>query len=136
MWWMSIEVLNGRFPAGAWKDAHGPFLVEAALTHGAREWSWFERDWGLVLEVAFADEAAWARFRGLPAVQAALDAVPDPVNGILIYPGRGGSSGRVVPRRPLPNAGAGAAALPIPVEELLPLPAVDPRQSRSDLILL
>ena len=32
MWW-SIEVLNGEaFPATRWQDAHGPFLVEAALT--------------------------------------------------------------------------------------------------------
>jgi len=134
MWWMSIEVLNGAIPATRWKDAHGRFLVEAAVTHGARDWSWFLRDWGVILEVAFADEADWARFRELPAVQAALDAVPDPVNGLLIYPGRGGGSGRVVPRRPRPRAGAGAAALPTPVEQLPPLPAADPRQSPDDLL--
>jgi len=52
-------------------------------------------------------------------VQAALDAVPDPVSGLIVYKGRGGSAGRLRPRRPRPLAGAGAVALPIPVEELL-----------------
>jgi hypothetical protein len=55
-------------------------------------------------------------FRALPAVRAALDAVPDPVNGLLIYRGRGGSAGRPVPRKPRPLAGAGAVALPEPTE--------------------
>jgi hypothetical protein len=134
MWWMSIEVLNGAFPATRWKDAHGAFLVEAALTHGARGWFWLQRDWGVVLEIQFRDEADWARFREVPAIQAALDAVPDPVNGLLIYPGRGGSSGRVEPRRPKPRAGAGAAALPVPVEQLPPPPPTDPRQQPDDLL--
>ena len=44
-----------------------------------------------------------------------FDATPDPVNGVLIYPGRGGSSGRVKPRVPLPIVVAGAA--PVPHEE-------------------
>jgi len=134
MWWMSIEVLNGELPAARWKDAHGPFLTEAALTHGAVGWSWLHRDWGVILEIEFATEADWDRFRALPAVQAALDAVPDPANGLLVYPGRGGSSGRVVPRRPRPRAGGGAAALPIPVEQPLPLPAADPRRSVDELL--
>ena len=134
MWWMSIEVLNGEFPATRWKDAHGPFLIEAALTNGARDWHWLQRDWGVVLEVAFAEEADWSRYRRIPAVQAALDAVPDPVNGLLIYPGRGGNSGRVVPRRPKPQAGAGAAALPTPVEQLPPIPVAYPRQAPDDLL--
>jgi hypothetical protein len=134
MWWMSIEVLNGAFPATRWQDAHGSFLVEAALTHGAENWSWLARDWGVVFEVAFPDEAAWARFRDLPAIQAALDAVPDPVNGLLIYPGRGGSSGRVVPRHPKPRAGAGAVAMPLPDELWPPVPAPDPRYPAGDMI--
>jgi hypothetical protein len=134
MWWRSIEVLNGAFPATRWQDAHGPFLVEAALTHGAENWSWLSRDWGVVFEVSFPDEAAWSRFRDLPAIQAALDAVPDPVNGLLIYPGRGGSSGRVVPRNPKPRAGAGAAALPLPEADQPPLPAPDPRYPAGDLV--
>jgi hypothetical protein len=134
MWWMSIEVLNGAFPATRWQDAHGPFLIEAAITHGARNWSWLSHDWGVVFEAEFPDEAAWARFRGLPAVQAALDAVPDPVNGLLIYPGRGGSSGRVVPRRPKPIAGSGAAARPLPQDDLPPPVMPDPRHPAGDLI--
>jgi hypothetical protein len=50
-------------------------------------------------------------------VQAALDAVPDPVNGLLVYRGRGGGAGSVSPRRPRPGAGAGAMALPEPGDE-------------------
>jgi hypothetical protein len=117
MYWMSIEVLNGAFPATRWQDAHDQYLIEAALTHGATNWSWLVRDWGLIFEVEFADEDAWLRFRGLPAVQAALDAVPDPVNGLLIYPGRGGGAGATAPRRPRPAAGAGMVALPEPGDD-------------------
>jgi hypothetical protein len=131
---MSIEVLNGAFPASRWQDAHGPFLVEAALSNGAQNWSWVSRDWGLVFQVEFTDEAGWERFRALPAIQAALDAVPDPLNGLLIYPGRGGSAGRVQPRRPSPRAGTGAAAMPIPVEPPPPLANPDPRIPAGDLI--
>jgi hypothetical protein len=76
----------------------------------------------VLLEIAFASDERWQMFRDLPVVRAALDAVPDPVNGLLIYPGRGGSSGRVQPRRPKPVAGAGAA--PLPVEEVPPIHAV------------
>jgi hypothetical protein len=68
----------------------------------------------VVLEVAFPDEARWEAFRDLPATRAALDAVPDPVNGLLVHRGRGGSSGARSPRRPRPLAGAGAVALPEP----------------------
>lgn len=135
MYWMSIEVLNGAFPATRWQDAHDQYLIEAALTNGATNWSWLVRDWGLVFELEFADEDAWLGFRGLPAVQAALDAVPDPVNGLLIYPGRGGSSGRVVPRHPKPRAGSGAAALPLPAEIMPPVAPPDPRWPAGDLIV-
>ena len=45
---------------------------------------------------------------------AALDAVPDPINGLMIYPGRGGSSGARVPQ-PAARAVAGAGAAPIRV---------------------
>ncbi|HEY6748933.1 MAG TPA: hypothetical protein VI357_24850 [Mycobacteriales bacterium] len=86
-----------------------------------------------MFEVEFDDEDAWEAFRRLPAVQAALDAVPDPVQGLLIYPGRGGSSGRVAPRVTSPILGAGAAALPIPPDDILPGPAADPRSTQADL---
>src|SRR5437763_1668337 len=110
----TIEVSHGPvISAGRWRDAHGEALVEAALSHGVQEWAWVVRDWGVLLEVGFNDEADWLRFRATAAVSAALDAVPDPVNGLLVYSGRGGSSGAPVPRRPRRPLGAGAAALPI-----------------------
>ncbi len=110
--WWSIEVLDGAFPAARWKDAHSAALIEAALSHGARDWGWSEHRWGVVFEVAWADSDQWASFRALPAVTAALDAVPNPVHGLLIYQGRGGSSASGQPRRPRPQPAAGAAELP------------------------
>jgi hypothetical protein len=124
LYWWSIEVLDG--PAGSargWQDAHGGALTEAAITNGAYDWQWHTHSWGVLLEIAFASDERWQMFRNLPAVRAALDAVPDPVNGLLIYPGRGGSAGSVHPRRPKPIAGAGAAA--IPIEDAPPLKAVE-----------
>jgi len=114
----TIEVLDGQFSASWWAQSHREALVEAAITQRAQDWQWVYRDWGVVFEVAFADEADWLRFRATPAVQAALDAAPDPVNGVHTYRGRGGSSGVGEPTRPLPRAGAGAAALPEPAPEL------------------
>ena len=114
LYWWSIEVLDGATQSAArWQDAHGNALTEAAITHGAFEWHWHEHSWGVLFEIAFRSDEHWSLFRELPGVRAALDAVPDPVNGLMVYPGRGGSSGRVQPRRPRPIAGAGAAALPI-----------------------
>jgi len=112
-YWWSIEVLDG--PSGsarAWQDAHGRALTEAAITNGAYDWHWHTHSWGVLFEIAFASDERWPAYRELPAVKAALDAVPDPVNGLLVYPGRGGSAGSVKPRRPRPVAGAGAAPLP------------------------
>jgi hypothetical protein len=117
--WWSIEILDGRFSAELWYDAHGPALVEAALTNGAVDWSVHRHPWGLVFEVRFRDDDAWTSFRHLPGVRAALDAVPDPVSGLLIYRGRGGTAAAGEPRRPRPTLGAGAASLPEPVEPLL-----------------
>jgi len=70
-----------------------------------------------VFEVEFGTDAEWEAFRTLPMVQAALDAVPDPVNGLIVYRGRGGGAGSVSPRRPRPSAGAGAISLPEPGAE-------------------
>ena len=114
LYWWSIEVLDGSLSADRWRDAYGNALVEAAITHGAYEWEWHPHAWGVLFEIAFRSEDRFETYRNLPGVRAALDAVPDPVNGLLVYPGRGGSSGRVQPRRPYPVAGAGAAALPLP----------------------
>jgi hypothetical protein len=110
----TIEVLDGQFSADVWSESHREHLVEAAVTHGAKDWRWVRRDWGLVLEVEFDDVDDWVRFRATPAVTAALDAVPDPVNGLFIYLGPGGSSGKRARRRPKPRPAAGAAEIPTP----------------------
>ncbi len=115
--WLSIEIFDGEFPASSWRRAHGDNLTEAAVTNGVLRWEWHEHRWGVVIELEFTDEDNCDRFRELPAVVAALDAVPDPVNGLLVYPGRGGGSGARVPRRPRPLPMAGAAARPEPREE-------------------
>ena len=112
--WWSIEVFHGEFRASRWQDSYSTSLIESAISHGAIEWAWNGHRHGVVFEVCFADEARWEAFRALPAVRAALDAVPDPVNGLLIYRGRGGGSGAGRPRRPRPHAGAGARQLPEP----------------------
>jgi hypothetical protein len=110
--WWSIEVRDGVLPARHWAHGYGEALVEAALTHGVRDFHWSNEPFGVVLELGFAEVDDWDRFRGLPLVTAALDAVPDPVGGLYVYPGRGGSSGATLPRRGPRPCGAGAAPLP------------------------
>jgi hypothetical protein len=112
--WYSIEVFDGGTPASVWAEAYQDVLIETAITHGATDWSWHRHTWGVVFEVSFADESAWESFTGLSAVTAALDAVPDPVTGLIVYRGRGGSSGATFPRKPRPLVGSGSAALPLP----------------------
>jgi hypothetical protein len=113
LFWWSVEVLDGPdAPAWHWREGHERALTEAAITHGAYDWQWHRHTWGVLFEVAFASDERWQLYRDLPAVQAALDAVPDPVNGLIVYPGRGGSTGSRRPRRPVPTAGGGAAELP------------------------
>jgi hypothetical protein len=115
--WWSIEVLHGEFSAFQWESAYSSELIEAALTNGARDATWHVDTWGVAFEVCFEDAGQWQAFRSLPAVRAALDAVPDPVNGLLIYRGRGGSSAAGKPRKPRPAPSAAAAALPEPEPE-------------------
>ena len=110
--WLTFEVFDGEVPASGWRRAHEDDLVEAAVTNGASFWDWHTTRWGVVLELAFADDDRLERFRDLPAVRAALDAVPDRVHGLLVYRGRGGGAGDLVPRRPRPAPVAGAAPLP------------------------
>jgi hypothetical protein len=112
--WNSIEVFDGATSASVWAEAYQDMLIETAITHGASDWSWHRHTWGVVFEVSFADEATWEAFTSLPAVAAALDAVPDPVTGLIVYRGRGGSSGSPFPRKPKPLSGSGSAALPLP----------------------
>ncbi len=127
LFWWSIEVLDRpSWPARAWRDALGGALTEAAVTNGAYDWQWHTHTWGVLFEIAFASDERWTIYRDLPAVRAALDAVPDPINGLMIYPGRGGSSGRTQPRRPRPIAGAGAA--PLPEDDAPPIWAVEEGQ--------
>lgn len=117
--WFSVEVFDGSAPASAWAEAYQDALVEAALSHGAKDWSWHRHTWGVVFEVCFDDESAWDSYLALPSVVAALDAVPDPLTGLIVYRGRGGGSGAPFPRRPRPLVGSGSAALPIPWEPIV-----------------
>jgi hypothetical protein len=111
---LTIEVFDGAVPASAWRRGHEDALVEAALTHGASSWEWHVTRWGVVLELLFDDDGRLERFRGLPVVRAVLDAVPDRTAGLLVYRGRGGGAGALVPRRPRPAPVGGAASLPVP----------------------
>ena len=112
--WLSIEVQDGDVPAGLWRTGRGDALTETALTNGATEWKWHTPTWGVILEIAFRDGAARTAFLALPAVHAALDAVPDPIHGLYVYPGRGGGAAfrARAPRRPAPPAGAAAVEEP------------------------
>jgi hypothetical protein len=114
--WYSIEVFDGASSAGLWAEAHGDPILESALLAGAKDWSWQHHSWGVILEVEFIDAKGWDAWRALPHVQAALDAVPDPISGLIVYRGRGGSAGTSRRRRPRPMAGGGSAALPLPWE--------------------
>jgi hypothetical protein len=116
--WFSIEVTNGSSSARLWAESSLDLLVDEALTGGASDWTIDYLSWGCVLEIEFPDEAAFEWFRSRPGVVAAFDRVPDPVSGLLVHRGRGGSSGSRRPRGPLPLRGSDAAALPIPDEVL------------------
>jgi hypothetical protein len=116
--WWSIEVFSGdKLPAGAWRTAYEDELTEAAITNGAQYYEWHVSHYGVIFEILFPSDAEWESFRALPAVRAALDGVPDPVNGLLIYRGRGGASGSPTPRKPKPAPGAAALELEEPREE-------------------
>ncbi len=112
--WYSVEVFDGASSALGWAEAWTDALIGSALGCGATDWEWHSHPWGVVLEMAFEDESAWEAFRSNGTVVAALDAVPDPLTGLIVYRGRGGSAGATSPRRPRPLVGSGSAALPIP----------------------
>jgi hypothetical protein len=125
--WWSIEILHGETSAFRWQEQHDSALIEAALTNGAVDGSWHADRWGVAFEVCFQDEERWETFRGLPAVRAALDGVPDPVNGLLIYRGRGGGAGVREPRAPQPAPISSAVSLPEPqAEPALELTSISP----------
>jgi hypothetical protein len=116
--WWSIEVFSGdKLPASGWRYAYEDDLTEAAITHGALYYEWHDTEYGVIFEVLFPGDQEWESFRALPAVRAALDGVPDPVNGLLIYRGRGGAAGGTKPRKPKPAPGAAALELDEPKEE-------------------
>lgn len=116
--WWSVEILGSEIDISAWVRSRGRDVIRTALEHGALDWEWRSGSWGVVLEFCFAElvavDGGWVGFIGSPLIKAALDAVPDPVNGLFYYPGRGGSSAAVVPRRPRPAPVAAAVALPEP----------------------
>ena len=104
--WWSIEVFDAsELPARRWKDSYQDDLTEAALTNGAIEWAWHEHRYGVVFEVLFDSDEQWEAFRALPAIRSALDGVPDPVNGLIVYRGRGGDRDPGSPASPSPPRG-------------------------------
>ena len=116
--WWSIEVFSGdKLPASGWRYAYEDDLTDAAITNGALYYEWHDTEYGVIFEVLFPGDKEWESFRALPAVRAALDGVPDPVNGLLIYRGRGGAAGGTKPRKPKPAPGAAALELEEPKEE-------------------
>jgi hypothetical protein len=116
--WWSIEVFSGdKLPASGWRYAYEDELTEAAITHGAMYYEWHDTEYGVIFEVLFHDDEQWEAFRALPAVRAALDGVPDPVNGLIVYRGRGGAAGSRKPIKPKPAPGAAALELEEPREE-------------------
>lgn len=118
--WWSIEVFHGeKLPASRWRDTYEDMLTEAAITHGAVYWEWQEFTYGVIFEVCFGSDEQWEAFRDLPTVRGALDAVPDPINGLLVYRGRGGAAGSRKPRKPKPAPSAAALELDEPLEERL-----------------
>ncbi|MDX3355791.1 hypothetical protein PV703_21220 [Streptomyces sp. ME01-24h] len=112
--WWSIEVLDAGTSAAAWRDAYAPTLVESAVINRARAWEWHTYEWGVVFELCFRDEEHWLAWRALSGTRAALDAVPDPVSGVLVHRGRGGAGGAFVPRAPRRSPGSAAVGLAEP----------------------
>jgi hypothetical protein len=121
--WYSIEVLDGMASASGWAEVWSDALIGTALAGGATDWSWHRHSWGVVFEVELADDAAWDTYRLQANVRAALDTVPDPLTGVIVYRGRGGSSGQSERRKPKPMIGSGSAALPLPWDSGIEWPA-------------
>jgi hypothetical protein len=99
--WWSIEVMHGEVSAFRWQERHDSALIEAALTSEVRDGAWHADRRGVIFEVLFDTGHQRETFLSLPVVRAALDAVPDPVNGLLIYRGRRAATAPQ-PSRPKP----------------------------------
>jgi hypothetical protein len=111
-----MEAIDGPTAAATWADTYGDDLVREAIAHGALDWNRHDHPWGVVFEFEFLDEVDWDHFRDALTVRTAIDAAPDPLHGLMLYRGRGGSAGTWEIRRPRPLTGSGAVALPVPVE--------------------
>lgn len=120
----SIEVFDAATSAESWWRGYGDRLVSIATEFGVKEWHYRVHSWGVVVELAFRSEEQWEWFLSNSGVQAALDAIPDPVHGLIIQRGWGGVGNAGVPRKPRPIVGSGAAELPIPRDEPLPADAI------------
>ena len=110
--WFSIEVFDGDGSARLWSEIHADPIIWAAQHCGATDWDITEHSWGVLLELELPDEERFELLRA--EIAYALDAVPDPIGGLLVHRGRGGSAGSRLVRGPRPVRGAGAMALPIP----------------------
>jgi hypothetical protein len=110
--WFSIEVLDGDGSARLWADAWSDVIIWAAQRHGVIDWEISEHPWGVLVEIEVRDEDQFDALRA--DIAHALDAVPDPIRGLLVHPGRGGSAGSRIFRGPRPILGSGAMAVPIP----------------------
>ncbi|MBR7835418.1 hypothetical protein KDL01_19240 [Actinospica durhamensis] len=119
--WWSIEIFGNGLEISTWVRTRGRDVIRTALEYGASDWQWHAGSWGVVVEFCFGESTrvggGWTAFMDSPLVKAALDAVPDPINGLIYYPGRGGTALASVPRRPRPAPAAAAAALPVPEPE-------------------
>lgn len=116
---IALEIFDGPFSASSWQHAYGDALTTAAMSWSGLDWEWRHRTWGLIFLVAFPSEAEYDEWRKMPVVIAALDAVPDPVNGLVFHRGWGGTSGSGEPRRGKPMVGAGGAEIALPTDEAL-----------------
>jgi len=116
---IAVEILDAQFSADSWRRAWGDALTTSAMSWSGLDWEWRHRTWGLIFLVAFPSQAEYDEWRKMPVVIAALDAVPDPVNGVVFHRGWGGTSGSGEPRRGKPLAGAGGAEIPEPIELVL-----------------
>jgi hypothetical protein len=135
--WITIEVFDGATSAAGWARSWHDRIVEAALTGGAVFWDEHEHSWGVVLEFTFDDERRRDAFRQAPVLLAALDAAPNPLTGVLVYPHRGGGDGIRQPRRPRPVRGSGAAELELPdpaADRVVPCTAEPPATAASALL--
>lgn len=102
--------------AHRWWSSVGDRVIMAAVQGYALDYEVTTRSWGVILEVAFATDAAADAFRSGEALRAAIDQL-GPLR-LEVTSGRGGgTAGARVPRRDRPLLGSGAAELPLPTPD-------------------